>query len=118
LKRLFHIGSFTCLLWPRIHRGQAYRQDSRSGIAERAAGWFIADEACSPDQSPSDVPGTAYTYKAYAYKMYSFGGGIDIQATPSINLRAVDFEDLQWPGYQPSGLTPRVWSFGRAYAFR
>jgi hypothetical protein len=50
--------------------------------------------------------------------MDSFGGGVDIQATPRINLRAVDFEDLQWPGYQPNGLTPRVWSFGRAYAFR
>lgn len=49
--------------------------------------------------------------------MDSFGGRVDIQATQHSNVRAGYFEYQQWPGYQPNGLTPRVWSFGAAYGF-
>ena len=45
------------------------------------------------------------------------GGGIDIALTRGLNLRAVDFEYQQWPGYPPDGLTPKVWTFGAAYTF-
>jgi hypothetical protein len=57
-------------------------------------------------------------HTAYTYKIYSFGGGLDIQATQHINVRAIDFEYRQWPGYPPNGLAPQVWTFGAAYAFR
>jgi len=59
------------------------------------------------------VPHTTYTYKIYA-----FGGGLDIQATHHINVRAIDLEYQRWPGYPPSGLTPIVGTIGVAYAFR
>lgn len=49
--------------------------------------------------------------------MYSVGDGVDIEAAQRINLHTVNFENLQWPGYQPNGLIPRVWSFGTAYGF-
>jgi hypothetical protein len=45
--------------------------------------------------------------------MYNF----DIDLTRHINVRALDFEHQQWPGYPPNGLTPKVWTFGAAYAF-
>ena len=54
----------------------------------------------------------------YTYKVYSFGGGLDIFASRHINVRAVDFEFQQWPGFPPNGLSPMVWSFGAAYSFR
>jgi hypothetical protein len=60
-----------------------------------------------------NAPDTAYTYK-----IYSFGGGLDIQATHHINVRAIDYEYQRWPGYPPNGLAPQVWTFGAAYAFR
>ena len=102
MKRFFHIGSFTYLLWPaRCSHAQAVPTASGSGVAEIGACWSFANAE------------TAYTYK-----IYSFGGGIDIQATHNINVHAVDFEYQQWPGYQANGLTPQVWSFGAAYAFR
>lgn len=57
-------------------------------------------------------PNTAYTYKTY-----SFGGGLDIQAKQGVNVRAIDFEYQQWPGYPPNGFAPQVWTIGAAYAF-
>ena len=106
MKRLFHVGSFNWLLWAaRLSRAQAV---STAGFAQIGAGCSIADA----DYGQNNVPVTADTYK-----MYSFGGGVDIQAAQRINLRAVDFENLQWPGFQPNGLTPRVWSSGAAYGF-
>jgi Outer membrane protein beta-barrel domain len=56
-------------------------------------------------------------HAAYTYKIYTFGGGVDVKATEHINIRAFDFEYQKWPGYQPSGLTPLVFTFGAAYAF-
>lgn len=60
-----------------------------------------------------NAPHTAYTYKIYA-----FGGGVDVRSTEHINIRAIDFEYQNWPRYASSGLTPLVFSFGAAYAFR
>jgi len=54
---------------------------------------------------------------AYTYKIYAFGGGLDLYATKRINIRAIDFEYQKWPGYPTNGLTPLVYSFGAAYAF-
>jgi hypothetical protein len=54
---------------------------------------------------------------AYTYKIYSLGGGLDIRATPHINVRAVDFEYQGWPGFSSSGLSPYVFTFGAAYTF-
>jgi len=53
----------------------------------------------------------------YTYKIYAFGGGLDLKATKRINIRAIDFEYQKWPGYPPHGLTPFVYSFGAAYVF-
>jgi hypothetical protein len=63
-------------------------------------------------QEVADNPeGGAGTYFAYG-----IGGGLDIQATRHINVRAVDVEYQHW-NYQ-SGLTPTVLTFGAAYRFR
>jgi hypothetical protein len=47
----------------------------------------------------------------------ALGGGIDIKATRSINVRAFDFEYQDWPTYSVHGLSPIVTTFGVAYAF-
>ncbi len=47
---------------------------------------------------------------------YAFGGGVDIQATPHIVVRAIDFETQHW-NYL-TGLTPTVVTIGAAYRFR
>lgn len=54
----------------------------------------------------------------YTYKIYAFGGGLDVRATRHINLRAIDLEYQQWPGFPTNGLTPLVGTIGAAYAFR
>lgn len=59
------------------------------------------------------TPHTSYTYGVYA-----FGAGLDYQATRHLNVRAFDFEYQKWPGYPTNGLTPLVFTFGAAYAFR
>ena len=51
-----------------------------------------------------------------SYGVYGGGGGVDIRATPHINVRAIDFEYQKWPGFG-SGLTPYVATFGAAYVF-
>ncbi len=50
------------------------------------------------------------------YGVYGGGGGVDIRATPHVNIRAIDFEYQKWPGFG-SGLTPYVTTFGAAYVF-
>ena len=54
----------------------------------------------------------------YTYKIYAFGGGVDFQTTHHINIRAIDFEYQGWPGFPTNGLSPLVFTFGAAYAFR
>jgi hypothetical protein len=54
----------------------------------------------------------------YTYKIYSLGGGVDVQARRHLNIRAVDFEYQKWPGFPANGITPLVLTFGAAYAFR
>jgi len=54
----------------------------------------------------------------FNYGIYAFGGGVDVPLTPHLNIRAVDFEYQKWPGFEPNGLSPLVWTFGAAYRFR
>jgi hypothetical protein len=51
------------------------------------------------------------------YFMYSFGGGLDIQVSKHIIVRAIDAEVQRWPGLG-NGLTPYVFTVGAAYRFR
>ncbi|HZY72342.1 MAG TPA: outer membrane beta-barrel protein [Edaphobacter sp.] len=55
---------------------------------------------------------------ALTYKIYAVGGGVDLQATRHLNVRAFDFEYQGWPGYHTNGLTPIVMTVGVAYSFR
>jgi|SRR5580698_3221312 hypothetical protein len=54
----------------------------------------------------------------YTYKIYAPGGGLDIRASKHINIRAIDVEYQQWPGFPTHGLAPLVGTIGAAYAFR
>jgi hypothetical protein len=113
LRRLFHIGSFTCLLWAaRCSHSQAVSitpadvgEDSyllgpryvfRHGRFDPYAKALFGLGRFK--YNFKDAPHTAYTYK-----IYSFGGGLDIDLTRYINVRALDFEYQQWPGYPPNG---------------
>lgn len=52
------------------------------------------------------------------YLTYAFGGGVDIDVTRRIVIRAIDMEYQRWPTYDNSGgLTPIVFTFGAAYHF-
>ncbi len=55
-------------------------------------------------------------HSSATYKIYAFGGGVDIKATRSINIRAIDVEFQKWPGYG-NGLSPIVTTIGVAYSF-
>jgi hypothetical protein len=57
-------------------------------------------------------------HATYTYKIYTLGGGVDFQATPRINVRAIDFEYQKWPGFPTNGLSPLVFTIGAAYSFR
>ena len=48
---------------------------------------------------------------------YALGGGLDYKLTRSINIRAIDFEYQQWPGFDSHGLTPWAITIGAAYNF-
>jgi hypothetical protein len=52
------------------------------------------------------------------YGQFALGGGLDVQATRHINVRAFDVEFQRWPGFEPSGLSPIVYNFGVAYVLR
>ncbi len=58
------------------------------------------------------------TTATYTYKIYALGGGLDIRATKHINVRPIDFEYQQWPGFPANGISPLVGTIGAAYAFR
>jgi Outer membrane protein beta-barrel domain len=51
------------------------------------------------------------------YFMGSIGGGLDIQATRHIVIRAIDLEYQRWPNLG-NGLSPTVITIGAAYRFR
>ena len=40
-----------------------------------------------------------------------------ISVTRKINVRVIDFEYQQWPGFSPNGLSPYVITAGAAYTF-
>lgn len=48
---------------------------------------------------------------------YSIGGGLDIIYNQKIVIRAIDYENQSWPGYDTSGISPSVFTFGVAYRF-
>jgi hypothetical protein len=50
---------------------------------------------------------------SFTYKIYAFGGGLDIKATRRLNVRAIDVELQKWPGYG-NGLSPIVTTVGVA----
>jgi hypothetical protein len=50
------------------------------------------------------------------YFAYAGGGGLDIQATNRITIRAIDVEAQKWPNYG-NGLSPIVYTVGAAYRF-
>jgi hypothetical protein len=54
---------------------------------------------------------------AGTFKVVGFGGGLDLNATRRINIRAFDFEYQRWPGFGQNGLTSLVGSVGAAYVF-
>ncbi|RSL15981.1 outer membrane protein with beta-barrel domain [Edaphobacter aggregans] len=62
--------------------------------------------------------GGIFPTATYTYKIYAFGGGLDVRASRHINVRAIDLEYQQWPGFPTNGLTPLVATIGAAYAFR
>ena len=43
--------------------------------------------------------------------------GLDVHATPHINIRAIDFEAQKWPGFAANGLSPYALTFGASYVF-
>jgi hypothetical protein len=55
---------------------------------------------------------------SHTYKMWAAGGGVDMMASRHWNIRLVDFEYQNWPGFANHGLTPYVFTFGAAYTFR
>ncbi len=60
-------------------------------------------------------------YSGYAtYTVFAFGGGLDVNLTEKIKLRAVDFEYQDWPsfyypGFPPQKITPYGLSAGISY---
>ena len=63
-------------------------------------------------QEVEDNPGT----NTGNYFMYGFGGGLDIQVSHHIIVRAIDFEAQKWPSLG-NGLSPYVGTVGAAYRF-
>lgn len=54
----------------------------------------------------------------FTYFQFAPGGGLDIRATRHINVRAFDVEFQKWPGFNPNGLSPIVYTIGVAYTLR
>lgn len=54
---------------------------------------------------------------AVAANMYAAGAGLDIHAWRNVNVRVIDFEYQNWPGFLDHGLTPLVATAGVAYSF-
>ncbi len=49
------------------------------------------------------------------YKLVSFGAGAEYDLTPRLDLRLIDLEYQEWPGFSVHGLTPLVGTIGLAY---
>jgi opacity protein-like surface antigen len=56
-------------------------------------------------------------HRKYSKFVYAFGGGLDYRVTRKVNVRVIDFEYQQWPGFSPNGLSPYVITAGAAYTF-
>jgi hypothetical protein len=51
-----------------------------------------------------------------AYNLVAVGGGADVRVLRFLNVRG-DYEGQFWPGFQPHGLTPQLFTIGVAYHF-
>jgi hypothetical protein len=56
-------------------------------------------------------------HSSASYAALALGGGLDIKITRKINVRAIDVEFQNWPGFGAHGLSPIVTTFGVAYSF-
>ena len=50
-----------------------------------------------------------------SYNIYAFGGGLEYRFARKFNVRIVDFEQEEWPSFQPHTLAPAVVTFGVSY---
>jgi hypothetical protein len=62
--------------------------------------------------------GSFNTPATFTYFQYAPGGGLDVQVTRHINIRAFDVEFQKWPSFEPNGLSPIVYNVGVAYTLR
>jgi hypothetical protein len=58
-----------------------------------------------------------YNYAYGHFTDIAYGGGVDIQATKRISIRAFDFEYQQWPNWVGGTLSPYGGSVGIGYKF-
>ncbi len=50
-----------------------------------------------------------------SYNVYAFGGGLEYRIAHKFNLRVIDFEQQEWPDFQPHTLAPAAATFGLSY---
>ena len=51
------------------------------------------------------------------YSLYALGGGVEYRLELPVTVR-LDYEQQEWLGYKPNGLTPGIFSIGAAYRFQ
>jgi hypothetical protein len=50
-----------------------------------------------------------------SYNIIAFGGGVEYRILRKINIRLFDFEQQQWPDFQPNSLSPTAATIGVSY---
>jgi len=50
-----------------------------------------------------------------SYNMYAYGGGVEYRLGRRLNVRLVDFEQQEWPDFEPHTLGPTALTFGVSY---
>ncbi len=53
-----------------------------------------------------------------SYNAYAVGAGLEYRATRRVNVRILDFEEQNWPDFQPSALSPVAVTIGVSYIIR
>jgi len=79
------------------------------GKGQIGVGRFVVQES-NPFYNANKVNSTSW--------MYSLGGGVDVNFSHHITVRAFDFEYQNWPSFANNGLTPAIGTVGLAYRFR
>lgn len=51
-----------------------------------------------------------------SYNLYALGGGLEYRLARRFNVRLIDFEQQEWPSFQPHTLAPTVVTFGVSYS--